>query len=378
MKQSYFKADGNHQRASSWHRIKTGFFFILAFGLIVFCFLIYFPRSPVENAKTSRVSFQPERVTKANSVLAAVADGEEAQPADNVGRTLTAKPMHLTKKVLLEKHWNSEPAALGRFVPRNKDGTNEGAVLGPTSVACIGDSIYVFDNNDPSKRRLAVYDKNGGMISSVSLPGGLSWADLVVDSSDSSLFVIDHALSKIYKVRDGEVTETSQVSLRDFSLGMRFGYDESSGTLYVRDREQNRDIPILVNGEPVDSSKRNVQTLSPVWGDFDPENNYNLLLNFKDGQNLKVAFDARVESVDEMTMDRQGRVWVIFTLEGDYRVRRLALVDPVGKTAGVELLDIQFPYENIRRMTPSGNGIVIVSGDDEKGLLRSYEYSGRL
>jgi DNA-binding beta-propeller fold protein YncE len=296
----------------------------------------------------------------------------EGKPRLAASEVLTAQPVHFTKKVLLDKPWNGEPDALGRFDPV------EGATLGPTSVACIGDTLYVFDNNDPGKRRLAVYDPNGRMSSSVPLPGGLSWADLVVDTSDSSLFVIDHALNKIYKIQGGKVSETGKVSLRDFSLGMRFGYDEASGTLYVRDREQNGDIPILINGQPVDSSKRNVQTLSPVWGDFDPENNYNLLLNFKDGSNLRVAFDKRVESVDEMTMDRQGRVWVIFTLEGDYRVRRLARVDPVRKTAGVELLDLQFAYDCIRRMTPSGNGIVIVSGDDKKGFVRSYEYPGSL
>jgi hypothetical protein len=378
MKQNSFKGDGSQQRASFWRKIKKGSALILAFGLVVFCFLIFSSRSPVENAKAPSVKSPFEPLPKVNPVLAPVVIGKEIQAANSIGSTLTPKPIHLTKKVLLERKWNSAPDAFGRFVPTNKDGTKEGAVLGPTSVACIGDSIYVFDNNDSGKRRLAVYDANGRMISSVSLPGGLSWADLVVDSSDSSLFVIDHALNKIYKVRSGEISESGQVSLRDFSLGMRFGFDESSSTLYVRDREQNADIPILINGQPVDSRKQNAQALSPVWGDFDPENNYNLLLNFKDGSNLRVAFDTRVESVDEMTMDRQGRVWVIFTLEGDYRVRRLALVDPVQKTAGVELLDLQFPYENIRRMTQSGNGIVIVSGDDEKGLLRSYEYSGRL
>jgi hypothetical protein len=294
------------------------------------------------------------------------------------GSAVTPKAIHLTKKVLLEKPWNSAPEALGRFVPKSEDGTKEGLILGPTSVACIGDSIYVFDNNDPGRRRLAVYDANGRMRSSISLPGGLSWADLVVDSSDSSLFVIDHALNQIYKVRNGELNQTGPVSLKDFSLGMRFGYDKGSGTLYVRDRERNEDVPILINNQPVNSSVQNAQTFSPVWGDFYPENNSNLLLNFRDGSNLRVAFERRVESVDEMTMDQRGRVWVIFTLEGDYRVRRLAVVDPVRKAAGVELLDIQFPYENIRRMAPGRDGIVIVSGDDEKGLLRSYDYSGNL
>jgi hypothetical protein len=279
---------------------------------------------------------------------------------------------------LLGKNWNSGPDALGRFTPLGEDGRNEGAILGPTSVACIGDSVYVFDNNDSARRRLAVYDADGRMISSVPLPGGLSWADLVVDSSDSSLFVIDHPLNKIYKVRDGQVSDMGQILLGDFSLGMRFGYDEESKTLYVRDREQNADIPVFINGQPVNLNERNRQTLSPVWGDFDPENNHNLLLNFKDGQTIRVAFDRPVESVDEMTMDRQGRVWVIFTLEWDYRVRRLAVVDPSRKTAGVELLDMQFPYENIRRMAPGRNGVVIVSGTDEKGLLRSYEYAGKL
>ncbi len=221
---------------------------------------------------------------------------------------LKPQPIHLTQKVLLEKQWNDGPAAFGRFTPKGHDGSNEGAILGPTSVACLGNFIYVFDNNDPNKRRLAVYDANGALASSLSLPGGLSWADLVVDLSDSSLFVVDHARDNLYKIRDGEIHELHTGSLRDVALGMRFGYDEDSKTLYVRDRERQQDIPILVNGQAVESNSHDTPLLCPVYGDFDPDNNRNLLLNFKDGAHLTVAFDNPIESVDEMTVDAHNRV----------------------------------------------------------------------
>ncbi len=68
----------------------------------------------------------------------------------------------------------------------------------------------------------------------------------------------------------------------------------------------------------------------------------------------------------------------MFTFEGDYRVRRLALIDPSNRAAGVELVDLEFPYENIRRMAPFGNGIVVVSGNEQNGILRSFDYSEKM
>jgi hypothetical protein len=38
----------------------------------------------------------------------------------------------------------------------------------------VGDAIYVFDNNDPGRRRLAVYDADGRMSHSFPLPGDLT------------------------------------------------------------------------------------------------------------------------------------------------------------------------------------------------------------
>ena len=113
-------------------------------------------------------------------------------------------------------------------------------------------------------------------------------------------------------------------------------------------------------------------------GDYEEANPENILLKFKDGRELRIGFERPVQCVEEVTMDRQGIVWVLYTLAGDYQLRRLARVDPVRQTVGVAMLDVFFVYDVARHMAPSGNGIMIVAGDTETGRLLSFEYSGSL
>jgi hypothetical protein len=283
--------------------------------------------------------------------------------------------MQLTRKVLLEKTWNSAPDALGLTVPRDTDGSiREGSFVGPGAIAFAGDSIYVLDS---SGNRLAVYDRAGNMVSSIALPG-TSYGDLVLSPTDSSLFVVDHLNDAILKVSGSDVSGVGSVSLKEFSLGLKFGYDEASRTLYVHDFEFDRDIPLIVNGQALEPEARVAQALAPVRGDFEEEDRRNILLKFKGGQEMRIAFDVPVQCVEEMIMDRLGIVWVLYTLEGDFRMRRLARVDPLRQTVGVAPLDVFFLYDSTRHMTPSGNGIVIVAGDGDTGRVLSFEYAAEL
>jgi hypothetical protein len=286
--------------------------------------------------------------------------------------------MQLVQSVLLERAWNSTPDGLGRLIPRARDGSiGEGVVLGPTAVAYANDLVYVFDNAERGRKRLVAYDASGRMISSVPLPGGESWGDLVVNPADSSVFVIDHLVDKIYEVQGDIVTELGPICLRDFPVGLKFGYDEDSGTLYVHDYERG-DVPLITAGEPLDLEDRIVRNLEPVTGDLEEQDRHNVLLKLRDGQELRIGFDAPVQCVEETIMDRHGIVWVLYTLEGDFQMRRLARVDPLRHTVGVTSLDVYFPYESTRNMVASGNGVVIVAGNEETARVLSFEYSGSL
>ena len=150
--------------------------------------------------------------------------------------------MRLTRRVLLEKKWDSAPDALGRTLPPEGGGT----MVGPTSVACVGEAVYVLDR---SNRRVAVYDTSGRMISSVALPGK-AFGDLVVDPAAGSVLLIDQMQEIMYNVSGPQATELTAVPLKEFSLGSMFGYAEETGTSYVHSDELDGDLPLLFRAGP--------------------------------------------------------------------------------------------------------------------------------
>ena len=296
--------------------------------------------------------------------------GRAQAGVDDMGR-LIPKPMKITTKVLLSKEWNSAADALSRDEP--PEGM-EGSSQGPHSVAYVNDTVYVLDS---VKNRLLGYDKEGRLVSTVALPNTRLPADLVVNPSDSSLFVIDQYEQNIYKVKDGQATLIQSIPLKDFSLGEKFGYDAVSGTLYINSPERHGDVALMVNGQVVDLNSRTVQQLSPVTGDFEGNDNYNILLNLKGGQDVRIRFGTPVQCVEEVTMDRNGIVWFLYTLEGDYRMYRLARVDLTQGTVGTADIDnLWYAHDGVRRMTVTENGVVVVAGDNQTGSVLSFEYAG--
>ncbi len=230
MKQKPFKGREMRQRDSFRSRMITGILLVVISGVIVLSVKTFSSRSPVERAEFTEVEFSQGRpAVTPRPTLGRIGKTSELQAAVPAS-PLTPTSMHLIRKVLLDKKWNSDSDALGQTAPRADDGSvRDGSIVGPNSVAFAGDSIYVLDS---SRNRLAGYDVTGRMISSVALPG-TSYGDLVVDPSDSSLFVIDHLHDAIYKVHGGEVSKIGSVPLKEnISLGLKFGYDAASSPFH--------------------------------------------------------------------------------------------------------------------------------------------------
>ncbi len=257
--------------------------------------------------------------------------------------TLSPEPMRLLKKVLAGTKWNSGPNAFGLDKPPVGQ---EGATVGPAAVAYAQDRIHVLDNVN---KRILRFDLNGNPLSSVVLATGIA-TDLAIDATGSSLLVIDHLNDRIYKVEGDEATFLAQVSMKkDFPLGTKFSYDAEAHTLLPQNLEQDG--------------------LARIDGN-------NIVLGLSNNEKLAIAFDKPVACVEEMLTDGRGIVWVLYTLEGDYRMRRVARVDRAQGTVGVAEIDVWFPFDATRHMAATQNGVVLFAGDQQEGRLVSFDYKG--
>ncbi len=318
------------------------------------------PAQSVETPGSSPVKPAPKVSLAAGNLTAPVA-----------GTALIPKPMEMNKKMFFRKKWNSAEDALTRMEPPNQQ---EGGTMGPHSVAYADGITYVLDS---VANYLKGYDKNGKMVSSLHLPNTRLPADLVVDPTDSSLFVIDQYEQKIYKAKGDKLTLLGDVPLREFSLGEKFGYDAPSGTLYISSPERAGDVAVMINGQVVDSNQRKIEQFSPAAGDFQEGNRNNLLLNLRGGQQLTVTFETPILAVQEVATDRKGIVWVLYALQGDYRTFHVARVDPVKQTVGTFTMDyFYWAYDSVRHMATTDNGVVLLGGDKEEGRMFSLEYTG--
>ena len=278
------------------------------------------------------------------------------------------KPMELKQKVLVSKKWNSGADSFGLNKP---EGGQEGDAIGPASVLCVKDTIYVLDN---VHNRIIAYDKEGNVLSTAQLPSGGLAVDLVFNPTDSSLFVIDQYQDKIHLVKGNEVTTLDAVPLREsLVVGARFGYDAATGTLWAQDMENGGEVPVLRNGEIVKPDDRSQQMFS---GATAVSQGQSILLTLKGGEVLNIPFDTRVACVEQTETDAKGIVWVMFTLDGDYHMRRVARIDPVQNTANVAALDIWFAFDGIRHMSSKDNGLVFFVGAEQEGRVVSYDYAG--
>ena len=252
---------------------------------------------------------------------------------------LTPQPMKLVSNVLARSAWNSGAEAFGQEQPA------EGATIGPASVVYAKSNVYVLDTVNG---RILGYDKEGHKVSSVELPTKVL-TDMFVNAADSSLMLIDQVNNNVYRVNGNETSLLGSAELKNFSVGTRFAYDPATGD---------------VRGEDPGGLAENADG--------------KLVVGFESGKPVTILFDKPVFCVDEAARDGHGNIWVLFTLEGDFRMRRLARVDAGRSTVGVAEIDAWFAFDATRRMAATEDGVVVFAGDDKEGRLLSFDYGGAL
>jgi hypothetical protein len=118
------------------------------------------------------------------------------------------------------------------------------------------------------------------------------------------------------------------------------------------------------------SLPKEAQVLAEVQGDY---------LMVKINNNSQIfAIDCgqAVGYIDEEMVDENGIVWILYTLKGDYRIRRLARIDTVGEQAETAQINVWFPFYATRRMTLTDNGVALVAGDLRHGRIVAFDYAG--
>jgi hypothetical protein len=354
------------QRASA-RFTKRGLTLILA--LVVALFLVItFTATPPESASVAQQP-SPKRAAPSPAGSVAKKDGHPAAHAKiDPGAPMVPKQIEISRKVLVNKKWNSGPDAFGMKGP---DKGEEGGIWGPASVASINGELYVMDN---VHGRLLRYDKDGHMLGLVPLSNPSICGDLVPNPTDNSLWVIDSDFNTIYKVKGGEVVATHSVPTRNLTDRLLWGYDAATDTVFCTDPEKG-DLPILRNGQVLSQSERTPQHLSAISPEMDgPEN---LVLGLRDGHSVRVAFGQRMECVEQIVTDGQGIIWMLYNLTGDFRMRRLARIDPTNHTVGVTTLkDVWFAVDGTRHLAATSSGVVLFVGGENEGTLLAFDYAG--
>jgi hypothetical protein len=342
---SHKSKSGEHQSV----RVKiTTNQIILLFGLVaILCWvMIDSQRAKESPAKNSRVQLAPRVQPRSQTIILAPTVGRPEHPPAPLANkyvTLTNQVMRLTKKVLTTKKWNSGEDSFGLDKP---PAGQQGATVGPAAVAYLQGKIYVLDN---ANKRILGYDQAGSLVSSVALPNSVA-TDLSVEASGSSLVLFDHLNNRVYKVEGNELTLLGSVPLKEgYPLGTKFAYDAASNTLSTQEVHQD--------------------------GLADIEGN-NLILGPKTGEPLAITFDKPVACVEEVVTDANGIVWVLYTLEGDYQMRRIARVDRAHGTVGLAEIDVWFAFDATRHMAATGNGVVLFAGDNQEGRLVAFDHAG--
>lgn len=247
--------------------------------------------------------------------------------------------MQLKARTLVEKAWNSGPDALGLFIPKG-----EGPASGPSGVLYHRGRLHVIDGVN---KRMLVYDMEGNCVDAITLPSPTA-SDLMIDASDDSLMMIDHIADNIYKIKDGQVTLLGTASVKkDFPFRTKFEYDAKTK-------------------EVVESSASHIADVA----------NGNLVIKRPGSEPITVQFDHPAAFVQEVATDGRGNLWVMYTQEGDYRIRRLARLDASGRVVGTTKIDVWFAYDATRHMTATDNGVAIVAGDNKSGRLLTFDFAG--
>jgi hypothetical protein len=119
-----------------------------------------------------------------------------------------------------------------------------------------------------------------------------------------------------------------------------------------------------------------------------PSNDSEILAEVQDGKILVkhprqqsvfvLSFESPVLCLEESVENSDGILWLLFTLEGDYRIRRLCRIDPERQTAQTAQIDVWFSFEATRRMDAADQGVVLLAGDDREARMILFDYQGEL
>lgn len=301
------------------------------------------PIDQVQSLPAGKIKALRAAHSQATAAASAIPLAAEEAPAPAPVEPVIPVPLHLYRRVLAQKNWNDGEDAFGLERPEG----GEGAILGPSSVLYANGNIYVLDTVNA---RLLGYDETGNLLTSVALPE-THMVDVIVDLSDGALLLIDQLRDRIYKVQGNELIQHQELPIRSVHpFGTKFAYDAEAGVLIP----QNDDAHALT----------------------EIQDNHLILRSTNGEKALTIAFDKPLVSVEEAVADPGGNVWVLYSLEGDYRKRRLARIDPERKTAGVTEIDVWFAFDATRHMTVTRTGVAVFAGDQQGGRLLAFDYLG--
>lgn len=300
-------------------------------------------------------------------------DGQTSQPSPDYTlyicpeyTKLKLQAMALNAKVIAKKKWNNGQDAFGLKK------SDQGAETGPASIAYEKGIIYILDS---ANCRILHFDSKGQMRAPITVPTDLA-SDIAIDDSDSSLFVIAQLEDKAYRLKAGKLFQTLPLGLnRKLVFPAKFSYNSYTETLYAEDTiKQNQRREVIRKGVNVSASISPTETAPEVICDI--AGNSILLRISNNPQIFAAAFDQTVFCLEESAADSSGIVWILFTLEGDYRIRRLARIDTLKSLAQTAQTDIWFSFDATRRMALTENGIVLFAGDAEEGRIVRFDYNG--
>lgn len=281
---------------------------------------------------------------------------------------LKPQMMELHRSTLAEAAWNSNDGAFGLLKPEN------GPPLGPASITYHKGRVYLLDS---VKGRILGFSKADKSRTATALPTSIA-TDLVVDPSDDSLMVVSQLEDKIYRFRNGKLNKTESVPMKkSYEYPAKFNYDRRSRSLYtLQPNRRSKRAAVLRQGAPrqagEQSDEQNLQVLTEVQ-----DHQLRLKLD-SDPQVFAVKFSQPVGFIDEVVADENGVVWVLYTLKGDYRVRRLARIDTVKAHAETALINVWFAFDATRRMTLTDSGVALMTGDEAQGRIVTFDYAGGL
>jgi hypothetical protein len=279
---------------------------------------------------------------------------------------LEPKPMTLRQATLAETVWNGSDRAFGLLKPEN------GPPIGPASIAYHKGRIYLLDSVN---ERILSFSKANKTRTEVPIATSFG-SDLVVDPTNDSLLVISQLEDKIYRIRKGKVSKTVPVPLKkSFEYPAQFVFDRGTQSLHTQQQNhRGKRAAVMSNNVSVQTADQPIKQNLPVLTDVQGHQ-----LQVKADSNPQVfaiAFQQPVGFIDEAVVDDNGVVWVLYTLQGDYRVRRLARIDTVTAQAETALIDIWFSFDATRRMAATDTGVVLMTGDETQGRIVTFDYTG--